>query len=69
MYEGKQRSCGGGGGSGCMGGQGYHHMVTEKGFFWQSVFSFYEMYIVHTSFNVLSGYFNVILNLVAALTV
>lgn len=40
MYEAKQRSPGGeGAGNGCMGGQGYHHVVTEKGFFWQSVFS------------------------------
>ena len=34
----------------CMGGQGYHHVVTEKRVFGQSVFSFYKMYIIHTFF-------------------
>ena len=50
MYEAKQRTRSPGKKKSCMGGQGYHHVVTEKRFFGQSVFSFYKMYIIHTFF-------------------
>ena len=51
MYEAKQRTRSPGEKKrACMGGQGYHHVVTEKRVFGQSVFSFYKMYIIHTFF-------------------
>ena len=54
---------------GCMGGQGYHHVVTEKRVFGNLFFLSIQFTLFIPSFNVLSCYFNVLLNLVASLTV
>lgn len=54
---------------GCMGGQGYHDVVTEKRVFGNLFFLSIQFTLFIPSFNVLSCYFNVLLNLVASLTV
>ena len=70
MYEAKQRTRSPGEkNNGCMGGQGYHHVVTEKRFFGNLFFLSIKFTLFISSFNVLSGYFNVLLKLVASLTV